>query len=142
MPNCRLLEGRLGGGNEGRRMGGQPCCSRCVASKGFAVPRRRATCSGRPCSCLAGNLTCHISLAPTTALAVHAHALRQTPKPRTPHRPFASPTCPPTPWAHLCAGGNQRDKAGAVAIRQPYLRVIGFQEDVLNGDTARRPTFT
>ena len=40
------------------------------------------------------------------------------------------------------AGGNQRDKAGAVAIRQPYLRVIGFQEDVLNGDTARRPTFT
>ena len=39
------------------------------------------------------------------------------------------------------AGGNQRDKAGAVAIRQPYLRVIGFQEDVLNGDTARRPTF-
>lgn len=41
-----------------------------------------------------------------------------------------------------CAGGNQRDKAGAVAIRQPYLRVIGFQEDVLNGDTARRPTFT
>ncbi|EFN58868.1 hypothetical protein CHLNCDRAFT_34202 [Chlorella variabilis] len=39
-------------------------------------------------------------------------------------------------------GGNQRDKAGAVAIRQPYLRVIGFQEDVLNGDTARRPTFS
>lgn len=39
-------------------------------------------------------------------------------------------------------GGNQRDKGGAVAIRQPYLRVIGFQEDVLNGDTARRPTFT
>ncbi len=47
---------------------------------------------------------------------------------------------PPTPL--YGAGGNQRDKAGAVAIRQPYLRVIGFQEDVLNGDTARRPTFT
>jgi hypothetical protein len=29
-----------------------------------------------------------------------------------------------------------------VAIRQPYLRVVGFQEDVLNGDSARRPTFT
>eukprot|EP00887_Chlorella_sp_A99_P001470 scaffold8.g1470.t1 len=40
------------------------------------------------------------------------------------------------------SGGNKRDKAGAVAIRQPYLRVVGFQEDVLNGDTARRPTFS
>ena len=39
------------------------------------------------------------------------------------------------------AGGKSRDKAGAVAIRQPYLRVIGFQEDVLNGDTARTPVF-
>ena len=39
-------------------------------------------------------------------------------------------------------GGNQRDKAGTVAIRQPYLRIVGFQEDVLNGDTARRPTFS
>lgn len=51
-------------------------------------------------------------------------------------------TVPPLarpPWP---AGGNKRDKQGSVAIRQPYLRVIGFQEDVLNGDTARRPTFT
>lgn len=55
------------------------------------------------------------------------------------HSPLKSPPSrPPCPFA----GGNQRDKAGAVAIRQPYLRVIGFQEDVLNGDTARRPTFT
>jgi len=39
-------------------------------------------------------------------------------------------------------GGKSRDKGGAVAIRQPYLRIVGFQEDVLNGDTARAPTFT
>ena len=39
------------------------------------------------------------------------------------------------------AGGKSRNKAGAVAIRQPYLRVVGFQEDVLNGDTARTPVF-
>ena len=59
--------------------------------------------------------------------------------------PLTAPCRLPAPrprlWAGF-AGGNQRDKAGAVAIRQPYLRVIGFQEDVLNGDTARRPTFS
>lgn len=32
--------------------------------------------------------------------------------------------------------------AAAVAVRQPYLRIVGFQEDVLNGDTARKPTFS
>jgi hypothetical protein len=57
-----------------------------------------------------------------------------TPNPRPPD-PF-------TLTVYLLQGGNQRDKAGAVAIRQPYLRVVGFQEDVLNGDTARRPTFS
>jgi hypothetical protein len=55
-------------------------------------------------------------------------------------------TSPPWPLRHVplspAGGGNQRDKGGAVAIRQSYLRVVGFQEDVLNGDTARRPTFT
>ena len=39
-------------------------------------------------------------------------------------------------------GSSKRDTAGANAVRQPYLRVVGFQEDVCNGDTARRPTFT
>ena len=53
-------------------------------------------------------------------------------------RPNAHPPAPPP----IAGGGNQRDKGGAVAIRQSYLRVVGFQEDVLNGDTARRPTFT
>jgi DNA replication licensing factor MCM5 len=38
--------------------------------------------------------------------------------------------------------GGKPDGAGAVAVRQSYLRVVGFQEDVLNGDTARRPTFS
>lgn len=34
------------------------------------------------------------------------------------------------------------DQSANVAVRQPYLRIVGFQEDVLNGDTARRPTFS
>lgn len=69
---------------------------------------------------------------------------RREPLPRLGRAPAVpgSPAPPhPAPPA-LHAGGNSRDKAGAVAIRQPYLRVIGFQEDVLNGDTARRPTFS
>lgn len=57
------------------------------------------------------------------------------------HAPAHAPTHPRVSLP-CTGGGNQRDKAGAVAIRQPYLRVIGFQEDVLNGDTARRPTFS
>lgn len=56
--------------------------------------------------------------------------------------PSVASTNPRNVPAPLQSGGKQRDKAGAVAIRQPYLRVVGFQEDVLNGDTARRPTFT
>lgn len=38
--------------------------------------------------------------------------------------------------------GKARERAGAVALRQSYLRIVGFQEDVMNGDTARRPTFS
>ncbi|KAK2080399.1 hypothetical protein QBZ16_000252 [Prototheca wickerhamii] len=38
--------------------------------------------------------------------------------------------------------GRGGDRAGGAAIRQTYIRVVGFQEDVLNGDTARRPTFS
>jgi DNA replication licensing factor MCM5 len=37
---------------------------------------------------------------------------------------------------------GKRNGQGGVAVRQPYLRIVGFQEDVLNGDTARRPTFS
>jgi DNA replication licensing factor MCM5 len=40
------------------------------------------------------------------------------------------------------AGGKRGGDKGGVAVRQPYLRIVGFQEDVLNGDTARRPTFS
>ena len=58
------------------------------------------------------------------------------------HLPSYMAPCPPRAPPHRAGGGNQRDKGGAVAIRQSYLRVVGFQEDVLNGDTARRPTFT
>ena len=72
---------------------------------------------------------------------------------RSPLLPVCAPApCPPAqrlapafcaaPARVPAGGGNQRDKGGAVAIRQSYLRVVGFQEDVLNGDTARRPTFT
>jgi len=40
-------------------------------------------------------------------------------------------------------GKRSGDKGAAtVAVRQPYLRIVGFQEDVLNGDTARKPTFS
>lgn len=39
-------------------------------------------------------------------------------------------------------GSKKGDQATTVAVRQPYLRIVGFQEDVLNGDTARRPTFS
>ena len=39
-------------------------------------------------------------------------------------------------------GRGNKDKGGAIAVRQPYLRVVGFQENVLNGDNARAPTFT
>lgn len=39
-------------------------------------------------------------------------------------------------------GSRKGDKSFTVAVRQPYLRIIGFQEDVLNGDTARKPTFS
>ena len=40
-------------------------------------------------------------------------------------------------------GKRSGDKGAAtVAVRQPYLRIVGFQEDVLNGDTARNPTFS
>ncbi|KDD74918.1 mini chromosome maintenance complex MCM2/3/5 protein, partial [Helicosporidium sp. ATCC 50920] len=35
------------------------------------------------------------------------------------------------------AGGRE-----AVAVRQPYLRIVGFQEDVLRGDGSRVPTFS
>ena len=38
--------------------------------------------------------------------------------------------------------GRKNGSSSTVALRQPYLRIVGFQEDVLNGDTARRPTFT
>lgn len=38
--------------------------------------------------------------------------------------------------------GKKGDKGATVAVRQPYLRIVGFQEDVLNGDTARNPTFS
>jgi len=40
------------------------------------------------------------------------------------------------------AGNRSGDQSKNVAVRQPYLRIVGFQEDVLNGDTARRPTFS
>lgn len=38
--------------------------------------------------------------------------------------------------------GSKKGDGATVAVRQPYLRIVGFQEDVLNGDTARRPTFS
>lgn len=38
--------------------------------------------------------------------------------------------------------GRTNSQNKAVAVRQPYLRIVGFQEDVLNGDTARRPVFS
>ncbi len=34
-----------------------------------------------------------------------------------------------------------KDGKGAVAIRQPYLRVVGLEEDI-EGDSHNSPTFT
>lgn len=34
-----------------------------------------------------------------------------------------------------------QDKAGAVAVRQPYLRVVGLEEDT-EGNSRSMPTFT
>lgn len=36
---------------------------------------------------------------------------------------------------------KNRDGKGAIAIKQPYLRVVGLEEDI-EGDSHNSPTFT
>ena len=43
-------------------------------------------------------------------------------------------------WIMQAKEANNKDGGGAVAIRQPYLRVVGLEDDI-EGDAHNSPTF-
>lgn len=83
----------------------------------------------------------------STSATARARSPPNTPSPTTACTQAHAPThIAPTRYTHTCtqskeAGGNKNDKRGAVALRQPYLRVVGLQEDSA-ADGSGAPVFT